>query len=404
MNNSVVTTSNGAAGGIVGYIGAGSQVKFDGCHVAGTSVSGTAGEGHFVGLFSGYDNSETLTFGDNCTCTPSVDRGQTVTKYREGNEATWLAGNDYTKFNDWLGDEECYRGVVKYGENRFIPKWDGETKIEPLKDGSTILIYSAFDLASLQGKSHSSVKFMEDVDLGGDRSDKTNNFQQISGISALEGNSKTIYNLYIEAKNWIGAFIGASSGTTLHKNLKFKNAAVVLEPGEGSELAYAAILCSYIEGNYTVQDVEIDGAYVLGISKSGGLNGFVTASASFYTAKNCRVNGLRIENKYLHLDTETFAASGEIGGLVGFIQQSALIESCSVTNSAINCKHSALRHVNQFIGTTRLDDRSQRIDINSCSVSGNTYESDKDEKNKLVGGFSLSILQKGKVYIDSKKI
>ena len=416
IKSSSVSTQNGAAGGIVGYISRKDPnnreetltVTFDDCHVTETTVSGTQSEGHFVGLLRGYDYNETLQFNSNCTLTLSAtvrSAGDFVSPYREGNEGTWLANNDYSKYDGWLGDEECYRGTVMYGNNRFIPCWDGITKITPLTDGTTKLIYSAFDLASLQGSGHAAVTFKEDVDLGGDRATNKNPFTPISTISTLDGGDKTIYNLYINVTNWIGAFIGASSGTTSHKNLNFSNSSVLVKPSSGSELAYAATLCAYIEGSYTAENIKIDNAYVLGISKSGGLNGYVTSGTTFYTAKQCSVNNLRLENSYLHLTGETFAASGEMGGLVGFIQQSALVESCSVTNSVINCSNSVLRHVNQFIGTIRLDNSSHRIDINKCNVSGNIYENKKDEKSKFVGGYSLSsLLQRGKVYIDGTRL
>lgn len=416
IKSSSVSTQNGAAGGIVGYISRKDPnnreetltVTFDDCHVTETTVSGTQSEGHFVGLLRGYDNKETLQFNNNCTLTLSAAVAQAdefVSPYREGNEGAWLTDNDYSKYNGWLGDEECYRGTVMYGDERFIPCWDGVTKITPLTDGTTKLIYSAFDLASLQGSGHTVVTFKENVDLGGERATNKNPFTPISTIGTLNGSDKTIYNLYVNVTNWIGGFINASSGTTVHKNLNFSNSSVLVKPSSGSELAYAATLCAYIEGTYTAENVKIDNAYVLGISKSGGLNGYVTSGATFYTAKTSSVNNLRLENSYLHLTGQTFAASGEMGGLVGFIQQSALVESCNVTNSVINCSNSLLRHVNQFIGTIRLDNSSHRIDINKCSVSGNTYENDKDEKSKFVGGYSLSsLLQRGKVYIDGSRL
>lgn len=416
IKSSSVSTQNGAAGGIVGYISRKDPnnreetltVTFDDCHVTETTVSGTQSEGHFVGLLRGYDNKETLQFNNNCTLTLSAAVAQAdefVSPYREGNEGAWLTDNDYSKYNGWLGDEECYRGTVMYGDERFIPCWDGVTKITPLTDGTTKLIYSAFDLASLQGSGHTAVTFKENVDLGGERATNKNPFTPISTIGTLNGSDKTIYNLYVNVTNWIGGFINASSGTTVHKNLNFSNSSVLVKPSSGSELAYAATLCAYIEGTYTAENVKIDNAYVLGISKSGGLNGYVTSGATFYTAKTSSVNNLRLENSYLHLTGQTFAASGEMGGLVGFIQQSALVESCNVTNSVINCSNSLLRHVNQFIGTIRLDNSSHRIDINKCSVSGNTYENDKDEKSKFVGGYSLSsLLQRGKVYIDGSRL
>ena len=416
VKSSSVSTQNGAAGGIVGYISRNNPdnrketltVIFDDCHVTETTVDGTHSEGHFVGLLRGYDNKETLQFNSNCTLTLSANArlaDDFLSPYCEGNESVWLADNDYSKYDGWLGDEECYRGTVMYGENRFIPCWDGITTITPLTDGTSKLIYSAFDLASLQGSSHTAVTFKEDVDLGGDKANNKNPFTPISKIYTLDGEEHTIYNLYINVTNWIGGFIGASSSTTIHKNLYFSNSAILVKPSSGSELAYAGTLCSYIEGNYTVENIRIENAYVLGISKSGGLNGYVTSGATFYTAKKNTINNLRLENSYLHISGETFAASGEMGGLVGFIQQSSLIESCSVTNSVINCSNSFLRHVNQFIGTIRLDNSSHRIDINKCTVSGNSYENEKDEKSKFVGGYSLSsFLQKGKVYIDGKRL
>ena len=402
-----VTTSgaDSKAGGIVGYVSRIEPnnrseelaVTFSNCQVNSTSISGAV-SGKFVGELSGYDNGEVLTFE---TCSASEVTGVSSSVFNNSYKSCFIETTLSDSESDLLGRETYCRGVVKYGDNRFIPKWDGERKVTPLEENNIKLIYSAYDLASLQSKSHSAVTFKEDVDLGGDRTTKTNSFSPISSVTTLDGNNCTLYNLYVEVTNWIGGFIGASSGTTVHKNLNFLNSAILVNPSEGSELAYAGTLCSYIEGSYTVENININTAYVYGISKSGGLNGFVTSSASFYTAKNCIVTKLRLENSELKLDGELFIASGEMGGLVGFVQQSALIESCSVSNSVINCYNSTLRYVNQFIGTIRLDQSSQRIDINSCSVFGNSYENDKDEKSQFVGGYSLSsFLKKGKVYIN----
>lgn len=407
VKNATVSTSNGAAGGLVGYVVRKSEkdrnealsVTFTGCSIEKTTVSGSASEGVFLGLLSGYDNNETISFAADCQAT-NVTVSDYKSPYAEGNEGKWLAQTDYSKYSGWLGDETYYRGTVIYGGNRFVPCWDGVKKVTPLTatDG-TKLIYSAFDLAALQGGSHNAVTFKENVDLGVQKP-----FTPIFSISSLDGENHTVYNLYINVTNWIGGFIGQSSGTTVHKNIKFSGSYVSVKPATGTEEAYAATLCSYIEGTYSAENVNIDDAYVLGISKTGGLNGYVTSSASFYTVKNVTINKLLLENSYLHITGETFAASGEMGGLVGFIQQSALIENSSVTNSTINCTNSTLRHVNQFIGTTRLDNKSQRIDVNKCSATGNTYKNDKDEKHKLIGGFSLTFFQRGSVYIDGEKL
>lgn len=407
VKNADVATGNGAAGGMVGYAVRKSEkarsetmtLTFSNCHIESASVSGPASEGVFVGLLSGYDDKETVSFAADCSAT-TVTIADYKSPYAEGNEGAWLADNDYSRYNGWLGDETYCRGTVNYGGTRFIPRWDGVRKVTPLTDtDGTKLIYSAFDLAALQGGSHNAVTFKENVDLGIQKS-----FNPISSISTLDGSKHTVYNLYINLTDWCGAFINSATGTTSHKNLYFSNSSVSVKPASGSEEAYAATLCSYIEGNYTAENIKIDNAYVLGISKSGGLNGFVTSSATFYTVKSVAISKLRLENSYLHISGETFTASGEMGGLTGFIQQSALIEDSSVSNSVINCTNSFLRHVNQFIGTTRLDNSSQRIDINNCSASGNTYEGDKDTKHSLVGGFSLSFAQRGKVYVNGTKL
>ena len=189
-----------------------------------TTVNGTISEGHFVGLLRGYDNGEKLQFNNNCTLTLSATATQAddiASPYTEGNEGAWLAENDYSKYNGWLGNEECYRGTVMYGSNRFIPCWDGKTKITPLTDGTTKLIYSAFDLASLQGDSHTAVTFKSDVDLGGDKATNKNPFTPINIIGTLDGSGMTIYNLYVNETVVNGYEIndkGINTGTTLWAN------------------------------------------------------------------------------------------------------------------------------------------------------------------------------------------
>ena len=72
--NSTVTTTNGAAGGMIGYIVRTTEknrsetldVSFTCCNLNSVSVSGSASEGKFVGLLSGYDNNEELSFDSEC--------------------------------------------------------------------------------------------------------------------------------------------------------------------------------------------------------------------------------------------------------------------------------------------------------------------------------------------------
>lgn len=258
INNSSVGTDTGAAGGIVGYVCGTKandttetlEVTFDNCHVAETTVDGESATGHFVGLLRGYDPNEHLTFNSNCTLTLSATAAQAndfVSPYREGNEGAWLAANDYSKYDGWLGKEECYRGTVMLGGIRFIPCWDGTTKITPLTDGSTKLIYSAFDLASLQEAAAGSIKLMENVcmeyDLDGASKDGTRNhiFKSLSTLTKLDGNGKTIYNISIR-DNYYGGFVKSESCASTFENVTFDGADIRVTHDASEGNAYVGTL------------------------------------------------------------------------------------------------------------------------------------------------------------------
>lgn len=411
IKNSTVSTNNGAAGGIVGYISRKEidnrtetlEVTFDNCHVVETSINGSQSGGHFVGLLRGYDNGEILEFKPNCT-SQSVT-SNFVSPYTEGNEGAWLASKDYSKYNGWLGNEECYRGMVYYGDktdetNRFIPCWDGFTKIAPLKDGTTQLIYSAFDLASLQGGSHTAVVFKEDVDLGGDRTDNKNPFTPIAAIETLDGENHKIYNLNIYHKDWIVGFIdGTGKNGSTHKNIHFINPSVRADMAGDETTVYVGTLCPYVQTEYVVKNITVTNGYVLGLNKIGGLIGFVTSEdEASLNCTNCKVVSTTIENiesstidrfgnNYVYAD---FYPHGESGGFIGFIANDAEIVDCSVNDCDINCygqdmkKTNILnfkvpgRHVNRFIGDIRTVN-GDVITINDCSADNNRFGTRKED-------------------------
>lgn len=415
VKNSSVSTKNGAAGGIIGYISRKDPnnqkealtVTFDNCHVTETTVDGTKGEGHFVGLLRGYDNDEILQFNSNCTLTLSATAAhadELDSFYREGNEGAWLASNDYSKYDAWLGKEECYRGTVMYGGNRFIPRWDGETKITPLTEGTTKLIYSAFDLASLQGSGHTAVTFKENVDLGGDRAINKNPFTPISSIGTLDGENHKLYNLNIFHKNWLVGFINGTSGTeTVHKNLHFINSSVRADMVGNEAEVYVGTLCPYVETKYIVSDITITDGYVLGLGKVGGLIGFVTTEETASLECNrCKVEASTIENiqgtykdvfgiESLNL-TATFNPHGEAGGFIGFLGNDAKITECQVNDCTIDCYGQndqtirvtivsytvPGRHVNRFIGDIMTINRDAIV-ITDCSATGNTVGPRRNE-------------------------
>ncbi|MEE1365242.1 MAG: DUF6562 domain-containing protein, partial [Muribaculaceae bacterium] len=393
--NSSATTENGAAGGMVGYIVRISEkdrteklsVSFGGCKLEGVSISGTASVGKFVGLLSGYDNNESLSFDTDCQAN-NVDIANYVSMYAEGNKATWLADKDYTKFNGWLGNETYHRGTIYYGaSNRFVPCWDGSTKITPLTEGSVKLIYSAFDLANLQGTNPGSIKFMDDVDLG------LKVFNPLTNLTKLSGENKTIYRMKVETtfntNSWDGGgFVRRCSAATI-ENITFKDADVKVTHVSGSDGdAYASIVCGTAEGTNTMTNVKVIGGKLYGCNKMGGIAGYITGT---FTATNCIVDGLSIQNYDSGgKDKLGFKANGEVGGAFGFIAANSTITGCYVKNTTLNCvgvnngkvlfKKYAGRHVNEFIGDIRTTSgQTISITLDEKNFTGNSYKNRKDQ-------------------------
>ena len=431
IKSSSVSTQNGAAGGIVGYISRKSPndrnetltVIFDNCHVTETTVNGIQSEGHFVGLLRGYDNKETLQFNSNCTLTLSAtvrSADEFVSPYREGNEGAWLADNDYSKYNGWLGDEECYRGTVMYGANRFIPCWDGTTKdIVPLKDGTTNLIYSAFDLAYFQGKAAGNIRLMENVcmeyDLDGASKDGTRNhiFTALSTLTTLEGNGKTIYNISIR-DNYYGGFVKSEQCATTFKNVTFDGADIRVTHNTTSGDAYVGTLRGFAYAKTTVSNVHVKNGYLYGVNKMGGLCGGIFAEIDF---DNSSVENYFIENYDSKIKDGGFYAYGECGGLIGMITSAkAKISNCSVNQTTMHVMGQndiwlfitiPGRHVNDFIGDIRLDG-GQRVDLINNTVSNNYFTSRKKDthsnKCPIVGKCYKISGTAGTVYIGSTKV
>ena len=450
IKNSTVSTSNGAAGGTIGYVSRINKdsrteslnITFDNCHVVETSVDGSMSEGHFVGLLRGYDNGETLTFNNNCTLTlpqSATIANEFVSPYCEGNEGAWLATNDYSKFNGWLGNEECYRGTVMYGNNRFIPCWDGKTKVTPLTDGTTKLIYSAFDLANLQGTAAGNIKLMENVDmehdLDGASKDGVRNhiFKALSTLTKLDGNDKTIYNITVR-DNYYGGFVKSESCATTFENVTFDGADIRVTHDTEEGNAYVGTLRGFAYAATTINNVHVKNGYLNGVCKIGGLCGGIFSKI---TCSNSTVSNYSIENYDSEIISAGFKANGEIGGLIGYITVLDAntvneISNCTVSDNNFNCvTYSASlwdRSVAPFIGDIRTQ-QAGTVRINNCKILGtNTYTNASDGKTatfdqhkKQTGGswlrptytyyplvgqcYNVILLdKKGKVYIDNTQI
>lgn len=373
VQNSTVNTYEGAAGGMVGYISRKSkndrseklEVVFDNCHVINTDIKGSTKEGYFVGIFRGYDYGETLRFMDNCSCTPAPGSEPLKSIYVDSQKALWLENTDFSAYDAWLGTEECCRGMVILGENRFIAKWDGETKVKPLlaesayedSDDLTVVpganryvIYSAFDLAGVKTKATGSpdaLYFKTDVDMNGagedgifyvpsefaysaTQSDDDNYFDSLNAVNYLDGQNHTIYNLNLgrSADNDVStytrdSFIKGTSHSiphTIHKNLKMRNCQTAvtvkdLEDEEGGfqDASQGAIFISYTHVSdtvaYTMENIHVYESRVFALQGLG-----ILASHFEGNMKNCTVNDCYIENWKCENNLEPYTHVAEIGG------------------------------------------------------------------------------------------
>jgi hypothetical protein len=373
VQNSSVSTSQGAAGGMIGYISRKSisdrgeplDVVFNNCHVINTNIEGSTKEGYFVGIFRGYDNGEKLKFMDNCSCIPAPKSTPMKSSYIDGNESVWLEENDYSAYDAWLGSEECYRGLVILGDKRFIPKWDGKTEVKPLHaelryddspeypviaGNNRLMIYSAYDLAGVRSKvsaSPNALYFKEDVDMNGAGADgitgipaefsftakestDDNYFKELSSVGYLDGQNHTIYNMTLKASKTSVAFIRGTSKKiphTVHKNLKMYNCTSINEvreyadsDGVVQDLATGAVFILRPTVNdtcaYTMQNIHIHHSRVFALQSLG-----VLASQFMGKMENCSVNDCHVENWKCENNLEPFVHRAEIGG--GFVTVSA---------------------------------------------------------------------------------
>lgn len=407
VKNSSVSSPTGNAGGMVGYISRTSKssreeklsVVFDNCHVKNTTIEGNNHEGYFVGMLRGYDNGEELLFKENCSASPASGADPLNSYIMEGNDAVMVAGTNFTRFNAWLGAEECYRGMVYFGQKRFIAKWDGENTVTPLLADPAFddsdefkvtsgtrryVIYSAFDLAGARKATASplGLYFKEDVDMNGQgkdgkyyvpsefsnsacASEDDNYFKRFSYVRHLDGQNHSIYNLSLYSKAisdtaFVSAFIySVQADTTVHKNLNFRNccsvAPVVSKTGYVQDLSYGAIFIQSAgrsqsgEPTYTMDNIHIYDSKVFALQHSGVLAGIVSRGK----ISNCSVNDCYIENYKCTKSSEQFKKNveilgnkitisaefysyGEIGGLFGNVRRQSYITNCHVRGTRIH--------------------------------------------------------------------
>lgn len=406
IRNSQVAAADGAAGGIAGYISRKSKssraekmnVTFKNCHIYNTGIAGTTKEGWFVGRLRGYDNGETITFGSDCDVTPANELKELKSTYIEGNEGIWLSEIDFSHFNSWLGGEECYRGIVNYGENRFIPRWDGQTQVKPLLAKSAyddtpdsqviegekrIMIYSAFDLAGARSKisaSPAAIYFRENVDMYGAGADgityvpeefaysaaessDDNYTPMFTYVDLLEGNNHTVYNMNITSGDGTiisAAFIRSTrkSTETIHRNLNFYNCNVISrvksdtgKDGTEEDHASGAIVMGKVSSSstarYTMENIHVYNSRVFALQGIGILTAHLRGTMVNCTVNDCHIENYRCED---HLEPFTqvisisqnevtvradFYSYGEVGPLAGMILGEATVTDSHVRGTTI---------------------------------------------------------------------
>lgn len=375
IKDSSVTTTNGAAGGMVGYIRRANEtaraesysVTFSNCHTNGVTANGSLDEGYFVGYFSGYDLNEHLTFDDTCTVSESTIDAPTL--YEVANQSCWLSTISDTRYNGMLGGSKYLRGRVTFGKTQFAPKWDGETTVEPMLANATYdsgttagsnryVVYSPFDLAGLRAKTASpaALYLRSDVDMNGQGSDgeynvpnvldqygkpKTGNenfasvnlspddnlFNPFSYVTTLNGakpenervtgdnGNYSIYNLGIaQIGQERAAFILYASGTTIHEHVNFRNCQTVTvhQIVATDAKAYGAIVVSNVDAAYTMNNIHAYDCRVFALQKVGTLGARINGTS---TITNCTVNNCYVENYQCMINERFESGAKEMYGV-----------------------------------------------------------------------------------------
>lgn len=462
VTNASATTTSGAAGGMVGYIIRTTEkdrnetlnVSFTGCKLNSVSVSGSASEGKFVGLLSGYDSNESLSFDAECDAT-EVSISDYTSVYTKANNSAWVNGDVTNKYDGWLGHETYRRAKVTFGGVCMAPRWDGTTataKADLLLyngESNKYEVHSPFDLAGVRNATASpaALYLMENVDMYGQGADgkffvhekftqsknastDDNKFTAFSSIALLEGNNNGIYNLALNANGSDRyAFILSGNNGDVHQNISFYDCCTVVPHvvKSNEDNSYGTTVVLSVSGaTYKMDNIHAYRCKVFALQKTGIIAGRLV-SATMATINNCSVNDCYIENYNCKEHQEDFGygvkfySPGEVGGLIGFVENFATISNCHVKGTTIYAFGQndqkvyyvvtiPGRHVGQFIGDIRTsDDEKDKIVLTNCTVDSNTKCTnrwDKHSKCNMIGRvYYVSLLDsKGTVTLDGKSI
>ena len=250
--------------------------------------------------------------------------------------------------------------VEVYGEVESITKKNASSVFT--RHLSTTETFNAF-AKSLNGNNGNTIydKVVLDTDL--DFSGKT--IEKISRASnfILDGQNHKIANYSIES-NTQSAGLFCDAITVSVSNLTLENAHVKAV-NDGSGNAYAGALIGRSYGSIVLNNINVVNPIIEGINKVGGLLGFVAEND--VTATGCSVSGGVVTT------TNVEGESGQCGGLIGYLGNSATITDCSVTNTEINAyMMEAHRTVSKFIGCLQGFQATNTLTIDNCTVENVT--------------------------------
>ena len=326
------------------------------------------------------------------------------------------------------------------------PTYDGTNAVA---GSNKFAVYSPFDLAGVRKKTASpaAIYLKADIDLNGPGVDGSYNvpsnftksahssaddivFDPFSYVTTLDGyrdasTNNSIYNMSIaQIEQERAAFILYASGTTVHKNINFRNCQTVAvhKPVATDAKAYGAILVSNVDATYTMENVHAYDCKVFALQKIGTLGARISGTS---TLKNNSVNNCYVENyecsiserfesgpkemsgvkiKNVYAD---FYPHGEVGGMYGFIQGSSSMTNLHVNNTIVDAfgqddKSAKIqgeglwgslaamtlqgfgyylvpgRHVSTMIGNIRA---TGTVTLTGCSVDANTKCTNRHDKH-----------------------
>ncbi len=428
---------SGWCGGFIGFVGRREEksgvvtvkVETNQCVLNGGTVkahkeSDTRGVGLFLGALNGFDSKESFTM-TGCTVNTTF---------------TGLDANASKHPNYLIGAHKYMNGIILIDGSTYAFPWDGVTKTQPVLSEGAYHVYTAEELAWFQGRTEITNKILihRDIDLGGYVFEPIYKANYVDGAKA-DGSNSEIRNLKVVRTNCGkedgGAFIRQASGTTVHKNITFRNADIKAthDPNADHGNAYCATLCGNMVETYTMENVHAYDGKIYGVNKMGGLLGRVYAVA---TISDCSVSGYKIENYEVNDKPEVFEKSisfitvkatfypqGEVGGMIGFIQNPATISRCRVYETEIkatgqkdNKDYLVVtipgRHIGTVIGDIRTSKAEHIVTITDCGTDSYTETFakqtwlDQQSGATFIGRcYAVPVIDtKGSVTVDGKKV